>query len=129
MSRTNSILEGERSGQGWAVITGKRIDKKEAPMTKTSLWLLGLAMMAGCASGPPMGRDKAGATYEEFAHTRYTCMKEATGRYAGAAVNAYGGSSASQPAISCQMYDACMQSRGFYAVPNGRFQMPINCLR
>lgn len=74
-----------------------------------------------------MGREKAGATQDDFLQQRYACMKEATTRYAGANVNPTGGSAVNQEVISCQMYQACMEANGFRLVPNGRFQMQTNC--
>jgi len=98
-------------------------------MAKSWLLLFTLFVLAGCRSGPPMGREKLEATEEEYTQARYVCMKEATGRYSEATVSGYSGAATSQPEISCQLYDACMQSKGFNLVPNGRFQSPIRCTR
>ena len=93
----------------------------------TMMCLASLILVTGCASGPPLGREKAGATYEEFAQARYGCMKEAASQYSGATVNAYGGAATTEQVIGCQMYDACMQSKGFVLVSGGRFNAPVMC--
>jgi hypothetical protein len=89
-------------------------------------FIAALLALAACASEAPMPREKQGATDEEFMQARDACMKEATTPYSGA-VSAYPGSSASQEAISCPMYDACMTSGGFHRVASGRFYVPVIC--
>jgi PBP1b-binding outer membrane lipoprotein LpoB len=87
--------------------------------------LIACLLLAGCASEPPMPREKQGATEEEFMQARDACMKAATAPYSGP-VSAYPGSPA-QEAIGCPMYDACMTGRGFQRVAGGRFYAPIVC--
>ncbi len=84
-------------------------------------------VLASCASGPPLGRDKSGATVQEFLSNRYSCLQESSARVSGAAVNSYGGVASSQISCNYQMYDACMTARGYFVVPNGRFQAPVGC--
>ena len=88
--------------------------------------LLAFLLLAGCATEPPMPREKPGATEPEFMQARDACMVESTTGYTDASMN-YPASSTAQRAISCPMYDACMTGRGFNRVANGRFYAPILC--
>jgi hypothetical protein len=92
--------------------------------------LAALVALGSCATPPaPLGRDKPGATMEAFMSDRYACLQESSGRVSSATVNANGGQSSS--AISCnyQLYDACMNAKGYYVVQYGRFQAPVTCAR
>ena len=95
--------------------------------------VLGLvSSILGCAeTGPavPLGREKIGASVQEFTSARYSCLQESSSRVSGAAVNAYGGSASSAIACNYQLYDACMIARGFYVTNYGRFQAPVTCVR
>ena len=88
---------------------------------------LALLLLAGCATEPPMPREKQGATEGEFMQARDACMTQATTSYKDAVMSAYPAASGAQQAISCPMYDACMTGRGFNRVANGRFYAPILC--
>lgn len=74
-----------------------------------------------------MGREKAGATVQQFMTDRYSCLQESSAQVSRAAVNRYSGAAESTVSCSYQMYDACMQARGYYVVPNGRFNAPVSC--
>lgn len=89
---------------------------------------LGL-LSSGCASGPPLGRDKQGATPQQFMADHYACLQESSSRVSGAAVNSAGGVASSAIACNYQMYDTCMNAREYYVVVNGRFQTPVVCNR
>src|SRR5450755_320025 len=85
----------------------------------------------GCATTPsvPLGREKPGATMQEYMADRYACLLESSSRVSGAAVNVYGGASSSAVSCNYQLYDACMNARSYYVVQNGRFQAPVVCAR
>jgi PBP1b-binding outer membrane lipoprotein LpoB len=89
--------------------------------------LLACLLLAACASEPPMPREKQGATENEFMQARDKCMTQATTSYSEPVTSAYPAAPASQKAISCPMYDACMTGQGFQRVANGRFYAPILC--
>jgi len=89
--------------------------------------LLACLLLAACASEPPMPREKQGATEDEFMQARETCMKEATTRYADAAMSSYPAAADAQQAISCPKYDACMIGRGFNRLTN--IARPRTCSR
>ena len=93
-------------------------------------------ILAGCDTTPSirMGRDKAGASQQEFEKTRYQCIKEASSRVVSGNATAdtpyrpgYQSNVSSQVIPSCQMYRACMSSNGYYLVQNGRFDSPVDC--
>jgi hypothetical protein len=89
--------------------------------------LLACLLLGACATEAPMPREKQGATENEFMQARDACMREATARYTDMAMSSYPASSSAQEAISCPKYDACMTTRGFHRVANGRFYAPILC--
>ena len=87
------------------------------------------SLSSGCESGPPLGRDKQGSTMQQFMENRYACLQDSSSRVSGAAINSSGGVASSAVACNYQMYDACMNARGYYVVVNGRFQAPVTCAR
>jgi hypothetical protein len=89
--------------------------------------LLACLLLAACATEAPMPREKQGATDGEFMQARDACMVEATTGYTDASMNSYPASSTAQRAISCPMYDGCMNGKGFQRAANGRFYAPILC--
>ena len=89
--------------------------------------LLACLLLAACASEAPMPREKQGATEGEFMQARDKCMTEATTAYSEPVTSAYPAAPASQKAISCPRYDACMTGQGFHRVADGRFYAPILC--
>jgi hypothetical protein len=89
--------------------------------------LLSCLLLAGCATEPPMPREKPGATEAQFMQARDQCMTETAVPYSDPAMSSYPAASASQKAISCPMYDACMKGHGFQRAANGRFYAPIVC--
>ena len=61
-----------------------------------------------------LGREKSGASTEEFTNTRYQCIKA---------------SSNSSGACIWNTYDACMQSKGWFNVQGGRFTQESGCIQ
>lgn len=84
-------------------------------------------LMAGCATQPPLARDKEGATQAEFERARYRCLQESSGQSAAAVVGPYGAAGSSGIACNYQLYDACMSADGFRLVQGGRFNAPVYC--
>jgi hypothetical protein len=89
--------------------------------------LLACLLLAGCATEPPMPREKPGATEGEFMQARDKCMTETATPYSDPSMGAYPAASGSQKAISCPLYDACMAGQGFRRTDGGRFYAPILC--
>jgi hypothetical protein len=89
--------------------------------------LLACLILAGCASEPPMPREKAGATEGQFMQARDKCMAETATLDSDPAAGAYPSAPSGQKAISCPLYDACMTGQGFRRTDNGRFYAPIVC--
>jgi hypothetical protein len=54
-------------------------------------------------------------------------MTQATTSHKDAAMSSYPAAPGAQQAISCPLYDACMNGRGFNRVASGRFYAPIVC--
>ena len=96
-----------------------------------ALWLstIVVASLSACATSPPLGREKVGATIEAYMADRYSCLQESSGRVSSAFVNSQIGASSSAVSCNYQLYDACMNARGYYVVQNGRFQAPVTCAR
>ena len=97
---------------------------------KTVLILIAILTLAGCASGPPTpptGRDKYGGSQEEFATTRYQCLRESSVRVSSGVVNQQGGAYTSGAKCNLNMYDACMESKGWFNQPGGRFRQASGC--
>lgn len=85
------------------------------------------AFLVGCANQFPMGREKVGASWSDYEDARYFCIKDASQRVSTAAIGQFGGAATSSVTPSCQLYDACMSSKGFYMTQNGRFQKQVSC--
>ena len=111
---------------------------------KKFLLLIGVLMLSGCAAftegfmegwnRPPDGREKSGASVQDFQRARYQCIQSASSRVVSGSATAntpyspgYQSNVNSQIMPSCQMYSACMEANGFQLVSNGRFQSPVDC--
>lgn len=101
------------------------------PVQNSLILLPMVAVLTACATTPqvPLTREKAGATNQEFMADRYACLQESSSRVSGAAVNAYGGVSSSAVSCNYQLYDACMNARGYLLTHGGRFYAPVSCSR
>ena len=89
--------------------------------------VLACLLLAGCATEPPMPRQKQGATEEEFMQARDKCVAETATLPADPAAGAYPAASPGQKGVSCPLYDACMAGQGFKRAAGGRFYAPIVC--
>lgn len=92
-------------------------------------------LITGCVIGPNMAREKPGASRAEFDSTRYECIKSSSYRLDSGSVSAnqmyqpgYRANASSKMVVSCQTYRACMDSKGYRLVPNGRFDAPVDCV-
>jgi hypothetical protein len=94
---------------------------------KCIVMLGSLLFLAGCETGPELGREKSGGTVQEFTNTRFQCLQQASGRVSSANVNNQGGQYRSGTGCSQNLYDACMQSKGWFVIPGGRFTQPSGC--
>lgn len=95
-------------------------------------YLLSLLVLAGCAASPPeqpLTREKAGASQQEFMSERYDCLQRSTVVVSRSMANAYAAGGATQSGCDYQLYDACMNSKGFVLVYGGRFQAPVSCVQ
>jgi hypothetical protein len=57
---------------------------------------------------------KPGATQSEFAQQKYACMQQSQQQVSSAYVNQYGGSSDSHVTTNKPLFNACMNSQGWY---------------
>ena len=89
--------------------------------------LLACLLVAGCATEPPMPREKQGATEAEFMRARDKCMADTATPYSDPSMGTYPAAAGAQKAISCPLYDACMSGQGFRRAAEGRFYAPIVC--
>lgn len=83
--------------------------------------------LVGCETGPPIGREKSGASVQEFTQARFECLQQSSGRVSSGAANQYGAAFSSGTACNYNMYDACMQSKGWFNTPGGRFTQDSGC--
>lgn len=73
---------------------------------------IGAAVVAaGCA---PLVWNKPGASRDDFSRDRYTCLQESQQRVAGATVNQFGGAALNTVATNPGLFEACMNSNGWY---------------
>lgn len=56
---------------------------------------------------------KPGASQNDFAQDKYSCLQQSQQRVSGAYVNAYGGVASDKPVTNEGLFNACMQSRGW----------------
>lgn len=56
---------------------------------------------------------KPGASQNDFAQDKYSCMQQSQQRVSGAYVNAYGGAASEKVVTNEGLFNACMQSRGW----------------
>jgi hypothetical protein len=104
---------------------------------KKTLLLIGVLLLSGCTAfkegfneglnRPAIGREKYGASSEEFANVRYQCLQQASGRVSSAQSNQQGAVFNSGTACNYNLYDACMQSKGWTNQPGGRFTQDSGC--
>src|SRR5690348_11555147 len=67
--------------------------------------------LSACAS--QMAWEKPGASQNEFAQDRYVCMQQSQQPSSSAFVNAYGGAASSGVITNGNLFNACMNSRGW----------------
>ncbi len=72
---------------------------------------LGVLTIIGCRS--TMVWVKPGATEEQFNKDKYECMRENQQVSSATYVNRYGGGSSSNVVVDPDMYNACLQARGY----------------
>ena len=66
------------------------------------------------ACGSKMSWVKPGATPDEFSKDKYACMQEAQQTVSKSFVGIYGASSSNQVVLNQDLYNACMNARGWY---------------
>ena len=71
--------------------------------------------VAGCATKSLWYKD--GGTRQEFNGDRYACLQESQQRVSSAYVGAYGGSAQNSVRTNGQLFDACMNARGWELRP------------
>jgi hypothetical protein len=70
-----------------------------------------LILLSACANNVWV---KPGATQSEFAQQKYACMEQSQHRVSSAYINQYGGSSDSYVTTNSPLFNACMNSQGWY---------------
>lgn len=70
-----------------------------------------LALLGGCANNNVWVKDGAGSN--EFESDKYTCMQQSQQHQGTAAVNAYGGAAQNGQVTNWNLYNNCMQARGW----------------
>ena len=68
------------------------------------------AVLSGCAA-PTW--NKPGASQDDFARDRYSCMQESQQRVGTAAVNQFGGASSNTMQTNGMLFNGCMNARGW----------------
>jgi predicted aspartyl protease len=76
-----------------------------------STMVVGLALSA-CAASQTIWL-KPGATHDEFAKDRYSCMQQSQQRVSTTFVNEYGGSSSNRAITNARLFSACMSANGW----------------
>lgn len=83
----------------------------------TRLLLTGLVVLFGLltiiASGPNMVWVKSGSTQMDFNQDKYACMQESQQPVSGGYYNRYGGSASSGVRTNQNLFNACMEARGW----------------
>jgi tetratricopeptide (TPR) repeat protein len=77
----------------------------------SSVIMVGLGYFMGCAQ---MVWVKSGASQQDFSQDRYTCLQEAQQPASSAAVNRYGGYADSGIQTNWNLFNACMNAKGWY---------------
>lgn len=96
---------------------------------KYALLVLALSLGGCAAPAPPLSREKPGATEQEFMADRYACLQQSATTVYGSYAGPYGGASKAQTGCDYQLYDACMNARGYALVQSGRFSAPVYCVQ
>ncbi|OUL98803.1 hypothetical protein [Variovorax sp. JS1663] len=79
-------------------------------------------LAAGCAQPVWV---KPGASQNDFASDRYTCMQDSQQRVGGAVVNQFGGSATNTVVTNGNLFGSCMNAKGWYLTrPNAQQQSP-----
>lgn len=79
-------------------------------------------LAAGCAQPVWV---KPGASQNDFANDRYTCMQESQQRVGGAFVNQFGGSATNTVVTNGNLFGSCMNAKGWYLTrPSTQQQNP-----
>jgi hypothetical protein len=73
--------------------------------------------LTACAALAPPRWYKDGATQQEFASDRYTCLQQSQQRVSGAYVNQYGGAPQDTVITNGQLFGARMNANGMGAAP------------
>jgi hypothetical protein len=73
--------------------------------------LCALVLLTGCARSVWV---KPGASQQDFANDRYTCLQQSQQQRSAAQVNAYGGAASSGSYTNADLFNACMNAAGWY---------------
>lgn len=88
---------------------------------KTLLVLLSALLLTACT---PKVWYKPGSTQDEFSRDKYDCVQQAQQRVSGAYVDAYGGVANNHVITNNNLFNSCMNSRGWYLGKKGETPPP-----
>ena len=70
--------------------------------------------LAACAPMAQRAWEKSGASRDDFARDRYTCLQQSQQHASAAYVNAYAGQAQAGVVTNGGLFDACMNANGWY---------------
>ena len=79
-----------------------------------------LGLLTGCANNNVWVKDGAGSN--EFESDKYTCMQQSQQQQGTAVVNAYGGAAVNGQVTNWNLYNNCMQARGWRLTDKDAYQ-------